>query len=220
MNMASEFPPPHPVQFTGSPLALWVLARLGWRVKFEGLPALQGMIVVYPHTSNWDFPVCVLVKWAIGIELNFWGKDSLFRIPLFGRWLRWLGGVPVDRSASKGMVAQAVQQLETHRAQGSYFWLGVSPEGTRKKMPGWRSGFYQTVVQADVPLGLVRLDYARREVVALDFVILSGYPVADFARIAITYEGVQGCTPQNAAPICLMERVDAPRADVLKAVKV
>ena len=178
------------------------------------------MIVVYPHTSNWDFPVCVLVKWAIGIQLNFWGKDSLFRIPLFGRWLRWLGGVPVDRSASKGMVAQAVQQLETHRAQGSYFWLGVSPEGTRKKMPGWRSGFYQTVVQADVPLGLVRLDYARREVVALDFVILSGYPVADFARIAITYEGVQGCIPQNAAPICLMERVDAPRADVLKAVKV
>ena len=220
MNMASEFPPPHPVQFTGSPLALWVLARLGWRVKFEGLPALQGMIVVYPHTSNWDFPVCVLVKWAIGIQLNFWGKDSLFRIPLFGRWLRWLGGVPVDRSASKGMVAQAVQQLETHRAQGSYFWLGVSPEGTRKKMPGWRSGFYQTVVQADVPLGLVRLDYARREVVALDFVILSGDPVADFARIAITYEGVQGCIPQNAAPICLMERVDAPRADVLKAVKV
>ncbi len=220
MQVVNEFPKPYPVQFTGSPLARWVLARLGWQVKFEGLPALQGMMVVYPHTSNWDFPVCVLVKWAIGIQLNFWGKDSLFRIPLFGPWLRWLGGVPVDRSASKGMVAQAVQQFATHRAQGSYFWLGVSPEGTRKKLPGWRSGFYQTVVQAGVPLGLVRLDYARREVVALDFVTLSGDPVADLARIAATYEGVQGFIPQNSAPIRLMDRGDDPRADVVKAVKV
>jgi 1-acyl-sn-glycerol-3-phosphate acyltransferase len=206
MQVAKEFPKPYPVQFTGSPLARWVLARLGWQVKFEGLPALQGMIVVYPHTSNWDFPVCVLVKWAIGIQLNFWGKDSLFRIPLFGPWLRWLGGVPVDRSASKGVVAQAVHQFATHHALGSYFWLGVSPEGTRKKLAGWRSGFYQTVVQSNVPLGLVRLDYARREVVALDFVTLSGDPVADLARIAAAYEGVQGFIPQNAAPIRLLDR--------------
>lgn len=217
MRVTSEFPPPHPVQFTGSSLAIWVLARLGWQVKFEGLPALQGMIVVYPHTSNWDFPVCVLVKWAIGIQLNFWGKDSLFRIPLFGPWLRWLGGVSVDRSASTGMVAQAVQQFATHRAQGSYFWLGVSPEGTRKKLAGWRSGFYQAVVQAKVPLGLVRLDYAKREVVALDFVTLIGDSVADFARIAAAYEGVQGLIPQNAAPIRLLDRTDEARAEVVKA---
>ncbi len=215
--MASEFPPPHSVQFTGSPLARWVLARMGWQVKFEGLPALQGMIVVYPHTSNWDFPVCVLVKWAIGIQLNFWGKDSLFRIPLFGPWLRWLGGVPVDRSASKGMVAQAVQQFATHRAQASYFWLGVSPEGTRKKLPGWRSGFYQTVVQAGVPLGLVRLDYARREVVALDFVTLSGDPEVDFVKIAVAYEGVEGFIAGNAAPIRLMDRTVDSEVQVAKA---
>ena len=219
MNTSPDFPLPHPVQFTGSPLARGVLARLGWQVKFEGLPALQGVIVVYPHTSNWDFLVCVLVKWAVGIQLNFWGKDSLFRIPLFGPWLRWLGGVPVDRSAPQGVVVQAVHHLTSHRAQGRYFWLGVSPEGTRKKQPGWRSGFYQTVIQANVPLGLVRLDYARREVVALDFVTLSGDPVADFARIAAAYEGVQGFIPQNAAPIRLMERADEPRAEVAKAVK-
>ncbi len=216
MQVAKEFPKPYPVQFTGSPLARWVLARLGWQVKFEGVPALQGMIVVYPHTSNWDFPVCVLVKWAIGIQLNFWGKDSLFRIPLFGPWLRWLGGVPVDRSASKGVVAQAVHQFATHHAQGSYFWLGVSPEGTRKKLPGWRSGFYQTVVQSNVPLGLVRLDYARREVVALDFVTLSGDPVADMARIAVIYEGVKGFIPQNAASIRLLNRADDSCVEVVQ----
>lgn len=217
MRTANEFPPPHPVQFTGSSLARWVLARLGWQVKFEGLPALQGMVVVYPHTSNWDFVVLILAKWAVGIPVHFWGKDSLFRIPLFGAWLRWLGGEPVDRSASKGMVAQVVNQFAKHRAQGSYFWLGVSPEGTRKKLSGWRSGFYQAVVQANVPLGLARLDYARREVVALDFVTLSGDPVADFARIAAAYEGVQGFIPQNAAPIRLLDRADDLRVEAVKA---
>lgn len=216
MRTANEFPPPHPVQFTGSPLARWVLARLGWQVKFEGLPALQGMVVVYPHTSNWDFVVLILAKWAVGIPVHFWGKDSLFRIPLFGAWLRWLGGVPVDRSASKGMVAQVVNQFAKHRAQGSYFWLGVSPEGTRKKLSGWRSGFYQAVVQANVPLGLARLDYARCEVVVLDFVTLSGDPVADMARIAVIYEGVKGFIPQNAASIRLLNRADDSRVEVVQ----
>lgn len=216
MRTANEFPPPHPVQFTGSALARWVLARLGWQVKFDGLPALQGLVVVYPHTSNWDFVVLILAKWAVGIPVHFWGKDSLFRIPLFGAWLRWLGGVPVDRSASKGMVAQAVNQFETHRAQGRYFWLGVSPEGTRNKLSGWRSGFYQAVVQANVPLGLARLDYARCEVVVLDFVTLSGDPVTDMARIAVIYEGVKGFIPQNAAPIRLLNRADDSRVGVVQ----
>ena len=217
MRMVNEFPQPHPVQFAGSAFARWVLTRLGWQVKFEGLPALQGMVVVYPHTSNWDFIVLMLAKWAIGVPVYFWGKDSLFRIPLFGRWLRWLGGVPVVRSASTGVVAQAVQQFETHREQGRYFWLGVSPEGTRKKQPGWRSGFYQTAFQAQVPLGLVRLDYARREVVALDFVMLSGDLAADLLRIAATYEGVEGFVPENAAPILLLSRSDDDQTEAFKA---
>ena len=217
MRMVNEFPPPHPVQFAGSAFARWVLTRLGWQVKFEGLPALQGMVVVYPHTSNWDLIVLMLAKWAIGVPVYFWGKDSLFRIPLFGRWLRWLGGVPVVRSASTGVVAQAVQQFETHRDQGRYVWLGVSPEGTRKKQPGWRSGFYQTAFQAQVPLGLVRLDYARREVVALDFVMLSGDLAADLLRIAATYEGVEGFVPENAAPILLLSRSDDDQTEAFKA---
>ena len=217
MRMVNEFPQPHPVQFAGSVFARWVLTRLGWQVKFEGLPALQGMVVVYPHTSNWDLIVLMLAKWAIGVPVYFWGKDSLFRIPLFGRWLRWLGGVPVVRSASTGVVAQAVQQFETHREQGRYFWLGVSPEGTRKKQPGWRSGFYQTAFQAQVPLGLVRLDYARREVVALDFVMLSGDLAADLLRIAATYEGVEGFVPENAAPILLLSRSDDDQTEAFKA---
>lgn len=209
---SSEFHKSFPVQFTGSPLARWLLARLGWRVYFEGLPGLQGVLAVYPHTSNWDFVVLVLVKWTIGVPARFWAKDKLFRIPLFGRWLRWLGGEPVDRTSPRGLVAQAVNVFSAQREQGRFFWLAVTPEGTRKMIPGWRSGFYRTALQAGVPLGLVRLDYGRREVVVLDFVTLSGDTAADFARIATVYEGVRGYLPQNAAPIRLLDAA-APRAD-------
>jgi hypothetical protein len=84
-----------PVQLRGSAVARRLLRLAGWRVAFDGLPARQGVVIVYPHTSNWDFIVGVLAKWSIGIPVAFWGKASLFRVPLFGRWLRWLGGVPV-----------------------------------------------------------------------------------------------------------------------------
>ena len=94
------------MQLRGSALARAVLRLAGWRVAFDGLPARQGVVIVYPHTSNWDFVIGVLAKWGIGIPVAFWGKDSLFRVPLFGRWLRWLGGMPVDRGAPQGAVGR------------------------------------------------------------------------------------------------------------------
>lgn len=210
----SDFPRPYPVQFAGNALARWLLRRLGWRVQFAGLPTMQGVLAVYPHTSNWDFVVLVLVKWAMGVPVRFWGKDSLFRIPLFGRWMRHLGGVPVERTSSHGVVADTVAQLKTARAAGQYFWLAVAPEGTRKYLPGWRSGFYRTAVQAGVPLGLVRVDYRTREVRLLDFIRVSGDEATDFRRIAAVFEGVTGCRPGKAAPIRLLD-ASVPRSETI-----
>ena len=209
-----DFPPPYPVQFAGSAPARWLLRRIGWQVEFAGLPATQGVLAVYPHTSNWDFVVLVIVKWAIGIPVRFWGKDSLFRVPLFGRWLRRLGGVPVERTAPQGMVGETVAQLQQARARGEYFWLAVAPEGTRKHLPGWRSGFYRTTVQAGVPLGLVRVDYRLRAVSVVDFIRLSGDEAADFQRIGAAFEGVAGCKPANAAPIRLLD-ARVPRSETI-----
>ena len=210
----SDFSRPYPVQFAGSALARWLLRRMGWRVHFAGLPGMQGVLAVYPHTSNWDFVVLIIVKWAVGIPVRFWGKNSLFRIPLFGRWMRSLGGVPVDRTSPQGLVGDTVAQLDQARAQGRYFWLAVAPEGTRKHLPGWRSGFYRTAVQAGVPLGLVRVDYRLREVTVVDFLRLSGNEQADFQRIAAAFEGVTGCRPANAAPIRLLD-ASVPRSETI-----
>jgi hypothetical protein len=103
-------------------------------------------------------------------------------------------------------VGQAIDALAKHKAENTYFWLGLSPEGTRRLTPGWRSGFYQTALQADVLLALVKLDFGQRKVVALDFIQLTGDVAADMARIATVFEGVRGFKPSNASPIRIKEK--------------
>ena len=133
---AIEFPGPPAVRFSGSRLARWVLKQIGWRVKFDGLPTQQGVLVVYPHTSNWDFVILVIAKWAVGISVSFWAKDKLFRVPIFAPWLRWLGGIPVNRTSPRGTVGQAVDRFAQARSQGRYFWLALSPEGASESRDG------------------------------------------------------------------------------------
>lgn len=190
-----------PIQFKGSAAARWLLRAFGWRVIFHGLPSKQGVIVVYPHTSNWDFPVGLLAKWALGLELKYWAKDSLFRFPLFGRWMRWVGGLPVDRSAANGIVGSMAERFAQARERDELMWLAITPEGTRSWRPHWRSGFYHLALQAQVPIGIVRFDWGRREVVFDSFLSLSGDIVADRAAIADAFAGVTGKRPENAAPI-------------------
>ena len=187
----------------GSALARRILSLMGWQVHFQGLPALQGVIVVYPHTSNWDFPVGLLAKWTMGIQAKFWAKDSLFRIPVFGPWLRWLGGVPVDRSAARGVVEQMVDLFDRKRQAGEYFWLAWTPEGTRSGRPAWRSGFYRVTLGAQVPILLAAIDYGRKQVRVMDVIELSGQVDEDMKRIAQAFEGCTGRRPDLAAPIRL-----------------
>ena len=194
-----------PVQLRGSTAARALLRLAGWRVAFDGLPARQGVLIVYPHTSNWDFIVALLAKWSIGLHVSFWGKAALFRIPLFGRWLGWLGGVPVEREAAQGAVAAMAQRLLRARERDAFLWLALAPEGTRRPGDGVRSGFYHVAVRSGVPLGLAGLDFARRCVVLEDFVHLCGDPQADLAAIAARLGHHRGRRPEWAAPIRLMD---------------
>jgi 1-acyl-sn-glycerol-3-phosphate acyltransferase len=212
--MGMDFQPPHPVQFRGSGLARGLLRLLGWRMDFQGLPAQQGVIVVYPHTSNWDFPVALLLKWAVGIRVQFLSKDTLFRIPLFRRWLRWVGGVPVSRSSPHGVVGQMAALMKQKKADGQYFWLALSPEGTRRLTEGWRSGFYRLALLADVPVGLAGLDYSRKRLVFRDFVRLSGDEDHDLARMALALRDIHGLRADAAAPVRLIKS-DRVQADTI-----
>lgn len=187
----------------GSALARAILRLFGWRLLFEGLPTRQGVLLVYPHTSNWDFAIGVLAKWALGLQVRYWGKDSLFRVPLVGRWARWIGGIPVDRKNPKGLVGQTVTQMRLAAARDELFWLAAAPEGTRAYTPGWRSGAYQVAVLAEVPVGLVSFDAPSRTIAVTAFLRLSGQAKQDFAAFREELGDKRGFRPELASPIQL-----------------
>ena len=191
----------YPVTFKGSRLARWILKMLGWRLDFEGFPTRQGVAIVYPHTSNWDFPIGMLAKGALGIPAHFWGKDSLFKFPVVGAWMRWVGGIPIDRSSSRGVVGQMVHVFEQHKQSDQLLWLGLAPEGTRSLTPGWRSGFYQLALGAQVPLALVKLDWGQRSFSVVDFYDLTGNVERDYAHMAQVFQGVKGFHEHQMGPI-------------------
>ncbi len=191
----------YPVQFKGSNLAKRILKLLGWKLCFNGLPSNHGVIVVYPHTSNWDFCIGIIAKWAIGIELNFLAKDSLFKIPLLGPWMSYLGGRPVVRSSPQGYVESLVQEMH----KSNYFWVVITPEGTRKYTPGWKSGFYRLAKQAHVPVGLAFIDYSKKEIGVTEFINLSGDEEGDLEIFKQRYRHRMGFDRNKMAPITFLQ---------------
>ncbi len=186
----------------GNTLARALLEWAGWKVLFNGLPADCGVVITYPHTSNWDFPVGILAKWVMGMRAAYFGKDSLFRVPLLGQFMRFTGGIPVERTSSHGLIAQMAGRLREARNRGESMWLSIAPEGTRKYTPHWRSGFYHIALQAGVPLGLAYFDWVHHVVGLTEFLELTGDEAADMARIAAYYaERGAGRHPENAAPV-------------------
>jgi 1-acyl-sn-glycerol-3-phosphate acyltransferase len=140
-------------------LARRLLALAGWRVAGE-LPACPRFVLIEaPHTSNWDFIFAVLAMFATDLRVSWLGKHTIFRFPL-GPLLRWLGGEPVNRSATHGTVGTAIEHFRT-RPQ----WvLALSPEGTRRKVEQWKTGFHRIAVGAGVPIVPVWIDYQARQI--------------------------------------------------------
>lgn len=140
-------------------LATRVLALFGWRVTGTMPAAPRFVLIVAPHTSNWDFPICMLTMLATGLRVNWLGKHSIFFFPA-GLVLRWLGGEPIDRGVRAGTVEQSIARF----ARSEQYILGISPEGTRRAAPEWRTGFHRIAVGAGVPIIPAALDYRRKVV--------------------------------------------------------
>lgn len=202
MDLNQSQPAAYPIQFKGSALAQWILKLLGWKYFFPGLPGPHGVIVVYPHTSNWDFCIGIIAKWAMGIELIFLAKDSLFKIPVLGGWLRYLGGRPVVRHSPQGYVDHISKEM----LASSYFWVVITPEGTRKHTPGWKSGFYRLALKAQVPIAVAFIDYSKKEIGIKNFLQLSGDEESDLQLLRHEYEGRIGFAPQKMAPIVFTKK--------------
>lgn len=133
------------------------LRLLGWRIEGEVPDRPKLVIAVAPHTSNWDFVVGAAAMFALDLRLAFLGKHTLFRGPL-APLMRWMGGIPVDRSKPHGIVGEAVAAF----ARVEQRILAIAPEGTRRKGAQFRSGFLHIARGANVPVVLAALDYRAR----------------------------------------------------------
>jgi 1-acyl-sn-glycerol-3-phosphate acyltransferase len=205
----SALPPLGPPPVAGSEalasFARWLLGRFGWRVFFDGLPGPRGIVIVYPHTSNWDFIVGLLAKWAMRVPFRWIGKESLFRGATgatLGRMMRLWGGRPVNRHQASG----AVEQLAALMDSEPWFWLALSPEGTRKHQDHLRSGFYHLARRMNVPLGLAYIDYATRTVGVQRFIRLSGDEAGDLAALTRFYADKRGHHPGQASAIAFKDK--------------
>lgn len=179
----------------GRPTAMFgraFLGGLGWGIEGEMPNLSKAVLILAPHTSAWDFFVTLATIFALRLRIGFLAKKSLFRGPL-GRLLRWLGGIPVDRSAKHNFVARAVDRFQA----SDKLLLGILPEGTRGKVKRWKTGFYYIALGAGVPVVPVSLDFSRKVLSFGPPLDLTGDRVADFMELGTHFEGVEGRNPEE-----------------------
>jgi len=175
--------------------AIALLKVLGWRKKGQ-IPDIPKFVVISaPHTSNWDLAVGLALAFAFRVKVCWMGKDSLFRGP-FSEIFKWLGGIPVDRSKSTGMVSQAIQAFQ----ESERMIMIIAPEGTRSRTLHWRSGFYHIARGAGVPIALGFLDYRRKTGGIGPLITPTGDIDADMQAIRAFYAGV---TPRHPERKCV-----------------
>ena len=176
-----------------------VLFLFGWK-KAGKVPNSKNIIIIAaPHTTNWDFIFLLATAYSFRISVNWLGKDSLFRLPL-GPLLKFLGGVPVDRSKRNNLVSSLVAQIE----KGSGISLVIPPSGTRQKTEYWKSGFYRIAEAAKITLVCGYLDYKKKEG-GLGLAFHPSNLSKDMDRIREFYEPISGKYQENKSRIRLKE---------------
>lgn len=172
-------------------LGLLLLRLFGWRISGELPNVARAVVIVAPHTSNWDGLFGLSAIQALKLRVNTLGKNTLFIGPL-GWLLRSMGVIPVERSSPQGMVRQIVARFHSRPA----LFLAVAPEGTRHAAERWKTGFYQIAFEAGVPIVLVAFDYSRREVRIIGSLQPSGDQNADLEQIYVHYRDIPARNPE------------------------
>ncbi|OAD40886.1 1-acyl-sn-glycerol-3-phosphate acyltransferase [Polaribacter atrinae] len=165
---------------------------LGWKLEndFPQEPK-KYVVIAAPHTSWLDFPIAILSRMTSGTMVHFIGKSSLFKGP-FGFFFKALGGTPVDRSKSTNMVDAVIDVFNTKEE----FRLGISPEGTRKKVDKWKTGFYYIAKGAKVPIVMATLDFKNKKIKISKPYYTTDNIEADFEVFYSFFKDVKGKNPE------------------------
>ncbi len=170
-----------------------ILKWAGWKVIATAPDYPKCVICVAPHTSNWDFTIGKLAYASIGRKAQFLMKKSWFFFPL-GLIFKAMGGIPVDRS---GKGASMVDAIVKKFNESDRLAIAITPEGTRKRVEKWRTGFLQIALQAHVPCVLAAIDFARKKAYIERTFIPTGNVEADMRAIKDYYSQFTGKNPEN-----------------------
>lgn len=173
-------------------LGRMALAALGWRIDGVIPNVPRCILIVAPHTSNWDFIVGLAAMLALDLRVTWLGKHQIFRWP-FGLLWRRLGGVPVDRSAPDGVVEQAAAVLAPLQSA----FLAVAPEGTRRKVERWKSGFWRIARASGAPILPIAFDYRERAVILGGLFTTTADYAADLAALQALFHADMARNPAN-----------------------
>ena len=190
-----------------SKLAKWILRRWGFELVGEKPTQLHSVMVASPHTSNWDFPLALLIGWALEFNMRWLGKKEMFP-PVIGALWKRLGGIPVDRKAAGSMVDDMVGLFQP----GERITIVIPVSGTRGYTPHWKSGFYRIARAADVPVIPAFVDYTKKICGAGPAIELSGDVTADMDLFRAFYAEIEGKYPDDDGPVVLREELESATA--------
>jgi len=173
------------------------LRAFSWKV--EGyLPTVtenQNIIIIAgPHTSNWDGIFGFAAILGLDAKITFFGKHSLFTQPILGRFLTYMGGIPVDKTKpGSGLTDVAIKNM----AQLNGSLIVISPEGTRAKTERLKSGFLRIADAVDGKVFLGAFDFSKKRIVLDAFLDRSGDYEQDIAYVKAYYTNFEGKRPEN-----------------------
>jgi 1-acyl-sn-glycerol-3-phosphate acyltransferase len=173
-------------------LCRFIYKLIGWKTVGKLPDIKKYIVIVAPHTSDWDLIICLCARFVEGVKVNFLAKNQLFFFPL-GNLLRALGGIPVDRSIKGNKVEQVVQLYQ----QSETLRLGLAPEGTRSPVARWKEGFYHIACQANIPIVMIGPDYATREIRITEPFWPTGDIKKDFPEILAFFKTIKGRYPKK-----------------------
>ena len=168
------------------------LRLFGWRIAGQ-LPDIPKMvIIVAPHTSNWDFVIGIMTVFALDLKAHWIGKHTIF-IPPFKSLMEWLGGIPVNRSLPNDLIQTTTERFSREEK----FIIGIAPEGTRRKVTNWKKGYYRIASEAKVPIVCAYLDYRTKTIGFGQALTPTGDYNADFVCIRQFFSTATGKFPEN-----------------------
>jgi len=174
-------------------IAIVVLKVIGWKAVGKELENPRFVLIGAPHTSNWDFPLMLLIVLKLRLQVFWMGKHTLFPFPV-GWLMKWLGGIPINRAKSHNVVNETVRQYR----ENENLVVLVPPEGTRSKVTTWKSGFYHIANNAGVPILMGFVDAAKKEAGLADFFYPTGDVEADIQEIRKFYQDKKGLRAENS----------------------